>query len=528
MIENLLILSTLGIYLHAIFVSITLGFPVVIMALLLKYNQTKDVDYLRTAKIMTAVLAINFALGAITGTLVEFGLVQAWPGTIIVIASFAFTPLALELIAFASEIAFLVLFIVTLGKIRTSLSILILAIYWIFAVFSGILITAVNAWLVVPWGTGDIASAIYPFMPEFGPNVVDIQKLLALKIISLASGVPIQAILQNPQVSEKVGVILFEPFVAFSSPFAIVSILHNLFAAFLVGVSIALVCYAYRFYKTGEERHLKVLRVSAPIILLLFLIQPTIFGHFMGESVAYFNPTKFAMMEGARETYQNPIIALLAYGDPSKPITGFDELKNNCNAGNLKFGELATSAGLSMSSIKTIASSIGVDVDQKRLESLWNTEVKEICISDVEKAMKNLEVIHLSYYAKISFGVVGFISAFALFSYLKGIRPISTIIERFFHKKTILILSTLIFLGSAIPSALGWYVRELGRKPWTVYGLFYPEELVTVVSYARTAEFAILFGFVIVIIALTGIFAMYLVATRELRFLDLLRGEKNE
>jgi len=90
------------------------------------------------------VLAVNFALGAINGTLVEFGLVQIWPGVNLAIATFAFVPLALELIAFANEIAFLILFIVTLGRVKPPVSLAILALYAGFAYFSGVLITAVN------------------------------------------------------------------------------------------------------------------------------------------------------------------------------------------------------------------------------------------------------------------------------------------------------------------------------------------------------------------------------------------------
>ncbi|MEM1597444.1 MAG: cytochrome ubiquinol oxidase subunit I [Pyrobaculum sp.] len=50
---------------------------------------------------MAAVLAVNFALGAITGTLVEFGLVQIWPGVNLTTATIA--PLVLELEAFVHE-----------------------------------------------------------------------------------------------------------------------------------------------------------------------------------------------------------------------------------------------------------------------------------------------------------------------------------------------------------------------------------------------------------------------------------------
>ncbi|MCS7121768.1 MAG: cytochrome ubiquinol oxidase subunit I [Archaeoglobaceae archaeon] len=513
-VGSLLVLSAIGVYFHAIFVSITLGVPILIMMLLLKYNKTGDQDYLKAAKLMTAVLAVNFALGAITGTLVEFGLVQAWPGTILAIASFAFVPLALELIAFANEIALLVLFIVTLGRIKPMTSFVILALYWIFAVFSGVLITAVNSWLIAPWGTGGIAKALYPFMPEFGPMSTDLEKIVALKIIAITSGLPLQAIIQNPGVAEKVGLILLDPFVAFTSPLAIVSILHNIFAAFLVGTSIVLVFYAFRYYFSKEERHLKVLKITAGVTFILFLIQPTVFGHFMGESVANYNPTKFAMMENAVKTHYNPIVAFLAYGDPSKPILGFDEFEKSCNLlGTTKVGDLAKLAGLTKDELSLIAKEIGAPLDPRKLDVVWNTEVRQLCYSDLEKAMKRITTVHASYYTKISFGILGFVSAIALFLHFKS-SSISNIVKRVLGEKAIVVLSLLIFLGSVIPSVFGWYVREVGRKPWTVYGLLYPEELVTVVGYARTTEFAAFMIFVVSLIAIFGIFAMYLIAKR--------------
>ncbi len=96
----LLPISALGIFIHAFFLTISLGFPWVIGGLLFQWWRTKDQDYYEAARNLTAVLGLNFALGAITGTLVEFGLVQAWPGTIFVIATFGLMPLTLELVAF--------------------------------------------------------------------------------------------------------------------------------------------------------------------------------------------------------------------------------------------------------------------------------------------------------------------------------------------------------------------------------------------------------------------------------------------
>ncbi|MEM0503594.1 MAG: cytochrome ubiquinol oxidase subunit I [Archaeoglobaceae archaeon] len=528
MIEGLLALSALGVYFHAIFVSITLGFPLVIMALLWKHNRTGVEDYFRDAKIATSVLAVNFALGAITGTLVEFGLVQAWPGTIVAIATFAFTPLAFELVAFACEIALLVLFIVTLGKIKPMKSFLILAFYWIFAVLSGVLITAVNSWLIVPWGTGIVAKTLYPFMPDFGPLYTDVEKLLALKVLILATGLPMQAILQIPEVSAKFGVLLYDPYVTLLSPYSLSSILHNLFAAFLVGTSIALLGYAIRHYQTGEERYLRGIKVVAPIVFVLFLAQPTMLGHLMGVSVVEYNPTKFAMMENALESYHNPIIALVAYGDPYRKIMGFDDLKSSCELhGDAKLGEIAKSVGLTENEVLLMAKEVGVSVEPRRISAVYDTKLKEICLTDLEKAISRIKAVHLSYYTKIFFGILGFLASVSLFAFLKS-STFSKLLGRFFGNKTLLLLSIAIFLGSAVPSALGWFVREVGRKPWTVYGLLYPEELVTVVEYALTPHFLAFMSFVVLAIALAGIYAMYIVATKELKFLELLRGEKNE
>jgi cytochrome d ubiquinol oxidase subunit I len=528
-VDSLLPLSAFGVYCHAVFISITLGFPPAIMALLFKYMKTKDEEYFRTAKIMTWVLSLNFALGAITGTLVEFGLVQAWPGTIIAIASFAFVPLALELLAFANEIAFLVLFIVTLGKIRTSRSIAILAVYWIFAVLSGVLITAVNSWLVAPWGTGEVPSALYPFMPDFGENSVDVQKLVAIKIIALASGLPLQAIIQNPEVAEKVGVILEDPYVALYNPYAAASAFHNISAAVLVGLSIALLAFSVGWQRKKEERFLKAVRVVSPLVLVVFLIQPTVFGHLMGESVVGYNPTKFAMMEGAHETLYSPLLSFVAYGDPNRPIPGFDELKKRCEEhGGKRLGDLALSVGLDRDAIIGIAGSLGVNLDRSRTEEVLDTKLRDLCLSDLSRAEEKTEILHYAYYTKIFFGILGFLSAIALFAALRTVPVLSKVVKGILGERAVFLLSVGIMLGSTVPSALGWYVREVGRKPWTVYGLLYPDELVSVFEPARSGGFALFMALVIASVVFSGLLAMYIVATRGRKSEELSGGDEND
>ena len=298
----LLPISALGIFIHAFFLSISLGFPWVIGGLLFQWWRTKDQEYYDAARNVTAVLGLNFALGAITGTLVEFGLVQAWPGSIFVIATFGLMPLTLELVAFIGEIVLLVMFIVTLGKVRPPVSLGIMLFYAVMAALSGVLITTVNSWLSVPWGTGSLPSKLYPFLPQYGPNATNPTALVSLKLELVknyfATGTASQ-VLQNPALAKVIGVAVTDPFVAFASPYAWASALHNVNAGIIVGMAFALVGYAYRFLKTGDAKYVRIMKAFLPILLILLILQPTLFGDFMGKEVAIQQPTKFALMEGA-------------------------------------------------------------------------------------------------------------------------------------------------------------------------------------------------------------------------------------
>ena len=518
-LQALLNLSALGVYFHALYVSITLGFPVAIGIMLYLWSKTQDPIYLSAARKMSWVLAVNFALGAITGTLVEFGLVQIWPGTILAIATFAFTPLALELIAFIMEIALLILFLVTLGRIRPFLSIVVLSLYAAFAYFSGTLITAVNSWLQAPWGTGPLAKTLYPFLPEYGPLAADPAKLVALKIALAGTGKPLSLILQNPGVSEQVGIVLNDPWVAFYSPYAIVSIFHNILAAVIIGMGIAIAGWSYRYWKTGREEYLRIVKPLAAALAIIFIIQAPVVAHFMGKAVVEYMPTKFALMEGARETYHNPIIALIAYGDPSKPIQGFDKFYEACDTlGATTLGDVARQLNIDFDQLKAM---LGL---QLASASVLDVKLADICKADVAKAEAYIPLIQVVYYTKVAFAVIGVASAILLASTLNRVPLLTGVANAIVRilggdmRRTVFILAALAFLGASIAAIGGWYVREVGRKPWTVYGLLYPSEVVTPVDYATSTGFLIFAYAVILAVNIGGLAAMYIVATRELKF----------
>jgi cytochrome d ubiquinol oxidase subunit I len=134
----------------------------------------------------------------------------------------------------------------------------------------------------------------------------------------------------------------------------------------------------------------------------------------------------------------------------------------------------------------------------------------------------------MAYYTKIGGGVVAFVASIALAGLLFNVPVITPLVNLVLrpikrNETKTFILSSLIFIGVVLAAFFGWFIREVGRKPWTVYGLLYPEELVSISPIARETSFVAIATLIILGVNLGGLYAMYVVATKELRFLDLLK-----
>ncbi len=146
-VDAALAMSTYGIYLHAVFLSLTLGDPAGHNCLANPMEANRDGDYLRYAKTLSVVLAINFSLGVVTGTLVEFGLLDIWPTSMVLFAAPPgfLPPLAFEAtIAFIGEAALLTLYLATLGKWSAYRSAAVLMANWALGSLSGYFILTVT------------------------------------------------------------------------------------------------------------------------------------------------------------------------------------------------------------------------------------------------------------------------------------------------------------------------------------------------------------------------------------------------
>ncbi len=263
-VSNSMIMTIFGIYLHAVFVSFTLGFPLAMLAWLIKWYRTGDALFLNYSKTLTMVWAVNFALGAVTGTIVEFGLLDIWPTSILLFSSSAFIPLLYEAtIAFIGEAVLVVLFIIAIGRWRAGYTLGILIAAWLLGSLSGYFILTANAWMNTPFGLGGIPHALYPFLPSYGPDAANLTATLNLAALLLhytisGSG---SVALTSMNFTSLVGTYLTNPWLPMVNPDAIVTTLHTLFAAYAIGVGGAVaLAISIRFFRTHDNKYIKLLK----------------------------------------------------------------------------------------------------------------------------------------------------------------------------------------------------------------------------------------------------------------------------
>ncbi|MGC8543386.1 MAG: cytochrome ubiquinol oxidase subunit I [Vulcanisaeta sp.] len=527
------IMTIYGIYLHAAFVSLTLGFPLAILAWLILWSRTGDDIYIKYAKTLSNVWIVNFALGVVTGTIVEFGLLDIWPTSILLYASSGFLPLLYEAtIAFIGEAVMVVFFLITLGKWKVNYSIILLIITWFLGSLSGYFILSVNAWMNVPWGMGEIPHALYPFLPDYGPNDANLTGTLNLAALLLnytlaGSG---GAALSNLNFTHLVSTFYLDPNAPLINPDAVITTLHTLFAAYAIGLGTVATALSVRFLRTRDEKYLKLMKPILWLLTIILLVEPIVLGHFMGDTVVKYQPLKFTALvtlTGGKEVYgyefYDPIEALFAYGNPYHPIYGFGYYLSQCNTlGNTTLGVLYTKFDPTMLSYITNAA---------------NLSLADNCRASVLSIEPLAPLISGFYYTMIGAGIiVAVASVLVLFTYLVKV-PVLSDITDFINNKILsvllgydTVLPFLVFVmtfGSAIAATAGWAAREIGRQPWTVYGLITSNEVVTPVTI--TPWFVAFVLAVLTIIAVGGSLAMYYVATRPSMIkgiIEFLRGDQ--
>jgi cytochrome d ubiquinol oxidase subunit I len=477
-------MTILGIYVHGFFLSLAVGLPYVVLPLEALGIIWKDRQYSEAARRIAVVWAISFGFGAVTGTLVEFGLVQVWSGVLLAIGSFFFIPLVFELFAFLTEIVFLALYLYTWGRFGNRW------VHWLLGLFllagsssSAVLILTANSWMQMPWGTGSLVQAILPWSPSLGPSATNATALVTIYKTLPTTG---SIVMASPSVISSLGYLLFDPYVVLLNPNALVTAAHTILSTIVIAAFETAAIFSYSYLKgngKNKEFFLRTIKFSYGVGALASILT-IISGDQMARMVYGFQYLKFLAMEGFSGGV-DPLIGLISNFDPSHVFPSFNDL--------------ASTAG---KSIDPAAALLTVNI-----------------------AERMSPLLSIFYYSMIISGIL--LVAFSV-AYL-GIysQRIDRLVRVILKQSTFVVYSSFAAsLLGLIAGSAGWAVREIGRQPWTIYGLVRPEQVIT--PNPITPIFSYFIMLVETATFVSGLVALYFIPTKSLmeieKRVEVVRG----
>jgi cytochrome d ubiquinol oxidase subunit I len=252
---------------HIVFAALGVGLPLLVVVAEGLWLRTKRRAYYDLARTWAKGMAILFAVGAVSGTILAFELGLLWPQFMKYAGGIIGLPFSLEGFAFFIEAIFIGLYLYGWERLSprahwlTGIPIVISG-----AVSAGFVTTA-NAWMNMPTG----------FRIENG-KVVDVQ-----------------------------------PLVAMLSPPSLVEVVHTTLAAYVVtGFGAAAVC-AWVLLRNGTQGRREQVRAGLTIAMIVASIAIPL-QMIVGDVIARFDadnePVKFASMEALFHTQRNAPITI--------------------------------------------------------------------------------------------------------------------------------------------------------------------------------------------------------------------------
>ena len=484
------ILSMIGIEIHWAILQYVIGLSFLAFVAEVLYLYTKRRRWLRIAKTLAKGFIIVFAVGAATGTASEFGLILLWPNLTEAAGRYIYFPLYAEVFAFLMEITFIYMMWYAWDRLSPKAHVAVTLLAFVGAWYSAAMILSVNSYMVSPtgvytaydphkgWKYGQEYPKVLLYIPSDIAGKLNVTTLrgMGVEVVAQSSGstaalIPSRIVqrlvyeawrnvevkdsilkgalkreyasdtgLLHTPVKVLVDGILVDTIrrlgvytVTFQSPVYPATVAHVIGSALVVSSFTVMAGYGLRLAKLGGERGkyseyvYTGFRFGAVLALVFIAVQGLVFGHIMGVAVANHNPEEFAAMEGtstsitsiSEVTGARALMPLIAYGDPNARLPVYDQIPE----------------------------------DYCQLASAQNPAIPT-CRPPL--------LIHYMYYTKVGLGILLGLYALLMVFYIwrRGVAPEAIV--------KIGVLSPVI---AHIISFLGWGVRELGRKPWTIYGV---------------------------------------------------------
>lgn len=262
---------------HIIFAIIGIGMPVLMVIAEWLFIKTGQNSYLELAKRWSKGVAIMFAVGAVSGTVLSFELGLLWPEFMELAGPIVGMPFSLEGFAFFLEAIFLGIYLYGWNYVPKRIHLFSGVMVALSGALSGIFVVCANAWMNTPAGftlVNGVVTDVDPFKAMFNqswfPQTFHMTAASYVSIGFAVAGLHGFLLLKNPK-----------------------SIIHR--QAFLIGLFLAV--------------------VSTPLQLIS--------GDLCARNVAKSQPAKFAAMEGHWETKPYAPFHILGIPNEDKETTDY-------------------------------------------------------------------------------------------------------------------------------------------------------------------------------------------------------------
>jgi cytochrome d ubiquinol oxidase subunit I len=449
------VLSMIGIEIHWLILQYILGLPLLAVVAEVLWLKTKKEDWLRIARTTAKAFIIVFAVGAAMGTASEFGLVLLWPNLTEAAGRYIYFPLYAEIFAFLMEVVFIYLFWFGWKRLpaKAHIAVGILAISG--AWFSAAMIMSVNSYMQAPpgivpayqneWRFDEGYPKLTLFVPDEIVPALDVEVLRSLGM----------------EIVDKT-----EDSVVVALPVSIVKqLISESFSGKNVGDSIL---YATLTSSAKESlREVPLLKVVDAIVAntvkevgvyTVTFKSPTYFASLIHTLFAAITVSSFTVAGGyalayARKNARHAKLGL-KYGI-------YFAILSIATQGLITGHEMGVAVA-EWNPEKFAAMEANTPEFLRKLTAFlaygnFNAEIPGY--NEIPEEFKPPILIHYLYYTKIALSVILGLIALSVAYMLRR--------ERDFPYGYLIALP----IFAQIVSFLGWAVREMGRKPWTIYGV---------------------------------------------------------
>jgi cytochrome bd ubiquinol oxidase subunit I len=263
---------------HIVFAAIGVAMPLLMVVAELRWLRSGDPVHLDLARRWAKGVAILFAVGAVSGTVISFELGLLWPRFMAFAGPIIGMPFSLEGFAFFAEAIFLGIYLYGWDRVGPRLHLAAGVLVAVSGAVSAFFVTLANAWMNVPAG----------FRLD-------------------AAGAPAD----------------IAPFTAMFPPGWAHEVIHVLLSSYAAtGFAVAGIHAALLLRDRGHAFHRAALRIALGVGAIAALLQP-LSGDLSARQVARTQPVKLAALEGQFETARGAPLRIGGLPDADAEVTRF-------------------------------------------------------------------------------------------------------------------------------------------------------------------------------------------------------------